>query len=107
MRVVLCNCPEGEGVEFAKQVIQEGWAACVNVIPGVQSVYRWEGALVEEREDTLLIKVAAKQVDHLRERLCEAHPYENPEVVVLDVDQGATSAAYLDWVRSVVPADEG
>ena len=107
MRVVLCNCPEGEGVELAKRVIQGGWAACVNVISAVHSVYRWQGALVEEREDTLLIKVAAKQVDHLREKLCEVHPYENPEVVVLNVDQEATSAAYRDWVRSAVPADEG
>ena len=100
MRVVLCNCPVGQGTAIAQRVVQSGWAACVNVIPAVRSVYRWKGEVVEDEEETLLIKVAAEQVEQLKVNLGEIHPYETPEFVVIHPDMEGTSHDYVAWVRS-------
>lgn len=99
MRVVLCNCSPDEGPELARALVREGRAACVNLIPGVTSVYRWEGALHEDAETTLLIKVKADGVEALSARIRELHSYGTPEIVVLPVDVDASDDAYLAWVR--------
>ena len=99
MRVVLCNCPPADAERIARAVLDARVAACVNIVPGVRSLYWWEGAVCDEAEATLLIKTAAERVDALRETLCAAHPYAVPEIVVLDVDAAASLGAYVDWVR--------
>ena len=71
-------------------------AACVNVIPKVVSVYRWEGAVERAEEALLVIKTADDRVDELRERLAQLHPYDVPEIVVLDVL--LSHAPYAAWV---------
>jgi periplasmic divalent cation tolerance protein len=107
MRLVLCNCPTGQGRAIARTVIESRWAACVNVIPAVRSIYRWDGEVVEEEEETLLIKVAASQVLRLKEELLALHPYDTPEFVVLHTDAESTSEAYAKWVRASSSPDEG
>ena len=99
MRVVLCNCPPADAERIARAVLDARVAACVNIVPGVRSLYWWEGAVCDAAESTLLIKTAAERVDALRETLCAAHPYAVPEIVVLDVDAAASLGAYVDWVR--------
>lgn len=99
MRVVLCNCPPTDAERIARAVLDARAAACVNIVPGVRSLYWWEGAVCDEPESTLLIKTAAERVDALREALRAAHPYAVPEIVVLDVDAEASLGAYVDWVR--------
>jgi len=99
MRVMLCNCPPDAAPALARALVESGLAACVNAIPGVKSWYRWQGELVEDSESTLLIKTAAERVDALRELIVDRHPYDVPEVVVLDVDVAASHAPYVDWVR--------
>lgn len=100
MKVVLCNCSPAESRDLARTLVEEGLAACVNVVPGVSSFYVWEGAVLEDHETTLLIKVASERIPALSARIKELHPYELPEIVVLDVDLDASDDAYVRWVRS-------
>ena len=107
MRLVLCNCPAGQGHAIARTIIESRWAACVNVISGVRSIYRWGGEVVEEEEETLLIKVAAVQVLRLKQEVLALHPYDTPEFVVLHIDGEGTSEAYAAWVRASTALAEG
>lgn len=99
MRVVLCNVPPDEAGRIARSVVEEGLAACVNLLPGVRSVYRWEGRVEEAEETTLLIKTTAERAPALRARLCALHPYDTPEILALPVDEASSDPRYLDWVR--------
>jgi periplasmic divalent cation tolerance protein len=99
VRVVLVTAPPGDpAAVLARRLVDERLAACVNVVPGIRSVYRWQGQVCDDAEDLLVIKTAADRLDALVARVREIHPYEVPEVLVLPVEAGA--AAYLDWVRA-------
>ena len=90
---------------LAKTLVNERLAACVNVLPPMQSVYRWKGKVEQEREHQLVMKTRADKVAALQARLRELHPYELPEFIVLS---GAASAAYTAWAKeSVEPAKAG
>jgi len=106
MHVVLCNCSPAESSALARALVQEGLAACVNVIPGVASIHAWEGALQEDEEHTLLIKAPADRLKALRARIGELHSYTLPEILVLAVDVAASSPDYVGWVRSARPTGE-
>ena len=98
-RVVLCTCPDVEtGRRIARTLVDERLAACVNIVAGVVSVFRWQGAVQEEGEVLLVLKTAADRLDALRERLVALHPYECPEVLALPVEAG--HAPYLDWLTA-------
>ena len=87
---------------LARELVSLRLAACVNILPGFQSIYRWEGKVEEEGEQLLLIKTADSRVDELRRQLLTRHPYDLPEFLVLNVDQ--TSKAYGAWlVHSSMP----
>ena len=94
--VAFCTCPPSEAVRLAGLVVEEGLAACVNVLPSVRSIYRWEGKLENEEESLLVIKAPAAGFAVLRDSLAEAHPYDVPEIIQLEVAAGLP--AYLDWV---------
>lgn len=98
---MLCNFPPKRAESAAKALIEEGLAACVNVLAPVTSVYRWEGKTCMEQEIPLLIKAPRRLADRLQERIHELHPYDVPEVLALPVDEAASSAAYLAWVRAL------
>ena len=83
---------------FASALVEERLAACVNVIAGVRSIYRWQGRVCDDREDLLVIKTGADRLEALTARLKEIHPYEVPEVLALPVEAGAQ--AYLDWLTA-------
>ncbi|WP_028456013.1 divalent-cation tolerance protein CutA [Chitinilyticum litopenaei] len=97
--LVICNCPE-EAVarQLATGVINERLAACVNLLPAVESIYRWEGRLELAREIPLLIKTPARNYPALQDWLHAHHPYDVPEIIALPL--GAGLPAYLDWVSS-------
>ncbi len=98
LRVALVTAPDAEvGARIARALVEERWAACVNLVPGVRSVYRWEGKLEDEAEVLLVVKTRADRVSGLAERLRALHPYDVPELVALPVEQGLE--AYLAWVR--------
>ncbi|HEX6811051.1 MAG TPA: divalent cation tolerance protein CutA [Planctomycetota bacterium] len=106
--VVLCTAP-AEGAsggfrvdELARTIVAEGLCACVNVVPGVRSWFRWEGRVDVADERLLVVKTTAAAAPRLRARLAELHPYQVPEVLELDVSGGLPG--YLQWlVDSVTP----
>ena len=98
MKLVLCNCPVDSAPTIAKALVHQRLAACVNVLPAVESVYRWDGEVVTDTEKTLLIKTASERVSDLRIRLLELHPYDVPEIVVIDVDVSGSHGPYMRWV---------
>jgi len=86
-----------DGHELASILVTERLAACVNVLPEMESVYRWKGVVETERERQLIIKTTAGRVEGLKERLQEIHPYDVPEFIVIPVVEG--SDQYLSWLR--------
>lgn len=98
-RVALITAPDAETARrIARALVEERLAACVNVVPGVTSIYRWEGALHEDAELLLIAKTTEDRLPALAERLAVLHPYALPELVVLAPSAGS-SEAYLAWVR--------
>ena len=86
---------DADAAAFAETLVKERLAACVNVLPEMTPVYRWKGQVEHDREQQLLIKTTSDQLDRLAARLRDLHPYEVPEVIVLD---GSASEAYAAWV---------
>ncbi len=82
---------------FASALVEERLAACVNVMPEMDSTYRWQGRIERERERQVFIKTTAARLDALEQRIRELHPYEVPELLVLELAGGGE--AYLGWVR--------
>jgi periplasmic divalent cation tolerance protein len=98
--VVLTTLGAGtEAVELARALVEEGLAACVNVLPPMRSVYRWKGAVEVDTEQQVVIKTTAAGVAALEARLRALHPYELPEFLVLTA---GGSEAYLRWVAEAV-----
>jgi len=98
VRVAFITAPDlqtGNGI--ARALVEERLVACVNLLPGIRSVYRWEGAIEEDAEVLLVVKTRADRAGDLVKRVAELHPYELPEVVMLPAVGG--NPAYLDWVR--------
>ena len=97
--VALSTLPsEEKAAALARTLVEEGLAACVNVLPIARSIYKWKGALVEEPEVLCLIKTRRDRLEALRARLVSLHPYEVPELLALDVAAG--HAPYLAWIDS-------
>jgi len=98
VRVVLVTAPDLACAErLARTLVEEKLAACVNVVPGVRSFYRWEGTVQDDTELLLVAKTQAGRGSALAARVKELHPYDLPEVLELPAVGG--SDAYLDWVR--------
>ncbi|MDX1649349.1 MAG: divalent-cation tolerance protein CutA [Myxococcota bacterium] len=101
VRVVLITAPDADtGARIARALVEERLVACVNLVPGVRSIYRWEDAVQDDAEVLLVAKTASGRARALADRVREVHPYDVPEVLVLPVEGG--SAPYLDWVREEV-----
>jgi len=95
--VALSTAPSADkAAEIARTLVREGLCACVNIVPQVRSIYYWDGELCDSAEVLCIIKTRADRVEALRARLVELHPYEVPELVVLDVAGG--HEPYLSWV---------
>ncbi len=101
--VVLTTLPvDFDTRSLAEVLVADGLAACVAVLPAIESVYAWEGVLQHDREQQVVIKTTRDRVTALWDALRERHPYEVPEFLVLPVTEGNPS--YLEWVaRSTQP----
>jgi len=86
---------------LARTLVDEGLAACVNIVPGVRSVYQWDGRVQEDEEVLCLVKTRPSVFERARDRILELHPYEVPEILAFAVDDG--SADYLDWLKRSTP----
>ena len=87
-----------EAEKIARVLVEEHLAACVNILPGARSVYRWKGAIESSSEWMLLIKSSRERFDRLSARLEKLHSYEVPEVVALPVVDGSSN--YLNWLEA-------
>ncbi len=85
---------------LATQLVEKRLAACVNVVPEIHSVYRWQGKIERDSEQLLLIKSVEERLPELKEVLFSVHPYELPEFVVVRMDE--LSEAYRHWLLSSV-----
>jgi periplasmic divalent cation tolerance protein len=101
VRLVLSTLPNAEvAASIARTLFEERLCACVNILPAIRSIYRWQGTVHDEPEVLALIKTTAERYDALAARLRALHPYEVPEILALDVAAGA--ASYLAWVGEQV-----
>lgn len=99
--IVLCSCPDNEvATTLAKQIVESKLAACVNVLPGMTSIYTWEDKLETATEVLLIIKTTVLAYSALELYLKKAHPYECPEIIALPIEQGFKG--YLQWINNSV-----
>lgn len=94
--LVMTNFPDSASAQtLAHALVQAKLAACVNLLPGVQSIYRWQGKIEQAQEITLTIKTTQARYHQVEQAILAAHPYDLPEVIALPL---MGHAAYLHWV---------
>lgn len=99
--VVLVTTPSADSAAaIARSLVEERLCACGNVIPGIRSIYRWEGAIHDDAEALLVLKTERRLVPELKLRLPALHPYQVPELLVLPVEDGL--GPYLAWLAASV-----
>jgi periplasmic divalent cation tolerance protein len=100
-RLVLTTVPnEATAVRLAHALVDERLAACVNIVPGLRSIYRWKAAIEDDQELLCLIKTSADLLPRVAARMKELHPYEVPELLALTPEQG--SKTYLAWIADSI-----
>jgi periplasmic divalent cation tolerance protein len=99
--IILSTCgSEEEAAKIAQHLVDRRLAACVNVIPQVKSVYRWQQKVESAQEWLLLVKTTAERFALVRDEICGLHSYELPELIAIPIDDGST--AYLAWIEDNV-----
>ena len=91
---------EDEARRIANALVEARLAACVNIVGGIDSVYRWEGRVTTAREALLIIKTTDDRYEELEKRVIELHSYSTPEVIAIKLERG--SSDYLSWLRNSV-----
>ena len=102
--IILCTCPEKESAEkIARLLVERGLAACVNILPGITSIYRWQEQIHSAQEHLLLIKSNKDSYQAVETTILENHPYELPEIIALPIEHGLPE--YLHWIDSCLSAN--
>ena len=102
--LILTNLPGlAEAETIARHLVERKLAACVNILPAVQSVYRWEGVVEQASEVTLLIKTTSSRYAELEAAIKALHPYALPEIIAIPIVAGLP--AYLNWITAETPKD--
>ncbi len=100
-QIVLTTCGDAQqATQIAEALVQEGLAACVNIVTDVRSVYRWQGKVEIDEEVLLVIKSARGLYRQIEQRIGELHSYELPEIVAVPIVTG--SSKYLQWINEQV-----
>lgn len=95
--LIYCTCPDrNTAAKLATELVEGGLAACVNILPGVESVYRWQGEIERDDEILLLIKSDTAHFGALEDTISNLHPYEVPEILAVPVEAG--HKPYLEWI---------
>lgn len=103
-RLVLTTCADRATAEsIGRALVEAKLAACVNVLPGMRSIYRWRNEIETAEECLLLVKTTRERYDALSRRLIELHGYEVPELLAFDADE--ESAPYVAWMTEAVRPD--
>ncbi len=93
-----------EAQRIARAIVSERLAACVNIVPGIKSIYRWKGNVEEGSEVLMIIKTRVDVFEKLRDKIKELHSYEVPEIIALQIVDGLSS--YLEWIDRVIEGKE-
>jgi periplasmic divalent cation tolerance protein len=105
-RIVLTTAGSHEEAQkIARGLVERRLAACVNIVPGVESIYRWQGKVDSAQEWLLVIKTTTRAFDGVRAAIQELHTYELPECVCVAIEDGSTR--YLEWIGSCVGVEGG
>jgi periplasmic divalent cation tolerance protein len=97
-QIVLTTCPDAACAErIAKALVEEGLAACVNILPPMRSIYKWKGKIETANEQLLVIKSTLARFPAIRDRLRALHPYELPEIIAVPIADGLPE--YLAWLN--------
>jgi periplasmic divalent cation tolerance protein len=102
--VVMITAPADQAQPLARAFVERRLAACVNILPGVHSIYRAQDEIAEADEVVLLVKTRSAAVASLSAVVRELHPYDNPELIALPIEDGLP--AYLSWLMQSVPLPE-
>jgi periplasmic divalent cation tolerance protein len=95
--IVYCTCPDHAAAQkLARELVASRLAACVNILPGVESLYRWQGNIEHDNEILLLIKSDTAHFGALEDTISNLHPYEVPEILAVPVEAG--HEPYLEWI---------
>ncbi|MGD8674101.1 MAG: divalent-cation tolerance protein CutA [Thiogranum sp.] len=104
--IVYCTVPDADtGQHIARHLVEYRLAACVNLLPGVTSTYRWQDKVETDTEALLMIKARSAGYAQLESAIRSQHPYELPEIIAVPVTDGL--GEYLDWVRTIHTTDDG
>lgn len=99
--VILCSCPNNKTARtIANKLIESRLAACISIIPGIESIYTWKNKIETSQEHLLLIKTTQTAYTKLEAAIKQWHPYECPEIIALPIQQG--SPDYLQWLTDTV-----
>lgn len=98
-QIILCTSPDKESAEkIAHQLINDKIAACINILPGLTSIFRWQGKIETEQEHLLLIKTRKDRYQAVEKSIQTNHPYEIPEIIAIPIEKGL--AEYMQWIES-------
>ena len=98
--VILTTCPsEEEALRIANGLVEECLAGCINILPPVRSIYKWEGKICDEKEWLLIIKTGRERFQELENKIKSLHSYSVPEMICLPIVEG--SLAYLEWLEEM------
>ena len=103
--VLITTGSEEEAGKIGRLLVSEGLVACANIVPKVQSIFRWEGKVVEEEETLLIIKSVDDAFESLETMVKAHHSYDVPEIIAIPIQKGSTE--YLSWVRKMSCSDPG
>jgi len=95
--VVYVTAPENEAAALSKTLVEERLVACVNIVPGLRSIYWWQGKIEDEPEVLCIMKTRSNLFESLRDRVRELHSYEVEEIIALPILAG--NLPYLDWIK--------
>ncbi len=103
--VILCTCPDEETASrLASGLVEKDLVACVNILSGIRSIYRWQGKLTDDSEVLMVIKTLASRFEAIETWLLEQHPYDVPEVIALPVEKISTN--YMAWIKTSVGKED-
>jgi len=100
MKVLLCTIHKDKSEDMARILLEEKLVACVNILPSITSLYWWNGEIQKDMEDLLILKTKDELTNDLVEKIKEIHPYDIPEVIALNVEDG--NREYIDWINKSV-----
>lgn len=96
--IIFVTSPHEKSEAIGRQLVEEGLAACVNIVPGIKSIYKWQGAVQTDAEELLIIKSHERLWESLEKRVKELHSYDVSEILSMPVSKGFEP--YLEWLNS-------